>query len=95
MPTRRPRWIGSSHRGFVPDRDGEKRAGRRTGGMGQMPQVKPLHELEPVEVEVAPEELEAKVDSRRSTFSEPHFGHRTPSLVAPIRCNLEKTEPHS
>jgi hypothetical protein len=26
----------------------------------------------------------AKLDTRRSTFSPPHFGHFTPSLPAPI-----------
>jgi hypothetical protein len=40
-------------------------------------------------------EVLAKLDSRRSTFFPSHFGHFTPSALAPIFCSREKVFPQS
>jgi hypothetical protein len=57
----------------------------------QLAQEKPLVQLEGDEQATSgDDEVLAKLDTRRSTFSPSHVGHLTPSLPAPIFCRREK-----
>jgi hypothetical protein len=54
-------------------------------------QEKPLGQLEADgQATSGDDEVLAKLDSRRSTFSPSHFGHFTPSLPVPTFCRREK-----
>ena len=62
---------------------------RRARG-NQLAQEKPLVQLDGEEQATSgDEDVLAKLDSRRSTFSLSHFGHFTPSVPAPIFCRRE------
>jgi len=54
-------------------------------------QEKPLEQLEADgQATFGDDEVLAKLDSSRSTFSPSHFGHFTPSLPAPTLCRRAK-----
>jgi hypothetical protein len=54
-------------------------------------QEKPLEQLEADgQATSGDDEVLAKLESRRSTFSLSHFGHLTPLLPEPIFCRREK-----
>jgi hypothetical protein len=71
-----------------------KRAHRARGD--QWAQEKPLGQLEADgQATSGADEVLAKLDSKRSTFSPSHLGHLTPSLPAPTFCRREKLFPQS
>jgi hypothetical protein len=67
-----------------------------TGRRDQRAQEKPLPQLGAAghEASALDEEVLAKLESRRSSFSLSHFGQRTPSLPAPTLCRRVNWFPH-
>jgi hypothetical protein len=75
------------------------RGGCEPAGLGnQFAQENPLEQLEAAGQAASDRELDdvlAKLDSRRSTFSLSHFGQLVPAALAPTRWRREKRLPHS
>jgi len=62
----------------------------------QLAQEKPLEQLAADgQATSGLEEVLAKVENWRSTFSQLHFGQRTPSAFEPIGCRRENLFPQS
>jgi len=67
------------------------RPGRAARARAQLAQEKPLEQVEAEgQATSGDDEVLAKLESRRSMSALSHFGHRTPSLPAPILCRREK-----